>query len=187
VARKDANPGKKENAAERHVRAFELRKQGYSYRRIAVGLGVSATTVHADVRSVLAELAELRLESAAEYVTMELERLDIAQQALYQHMSSGDPQIVNAWIKVSESRRKLLGLDAQPGAVLLGDLDITLRWHDDNRRIIDVTPADGDHAAAAPQLTADDSAAPGPLSYRVRWATLGQVEAGSDAEPEDGA
>jgi hypothetical protein len=187
VARKDASPGQKENAAERHVRAFELRKQGYSYRRIGVALGVSAKTVHADVRGVLAELAETRLESAAEYVTMELEHLDIAQQALYQHMSSGDPQIINAWIKVSESRRKLLGLDAQPGAVLLGDLDITLRWHDDNRRLIDVTPADGDHAAPAPQLTADDRAAPGAVSYRVRWATMGQEPTSGDVEPQDGA
>jgi hypothetical protein len=43
---------------------------------------------------------------------MELERLDMAQQALAAHLETGDPQIVNSWVKVSESRRKLLGLDA---------------------------------------------------------------------------
>ncbi len=112
MARKDANPGQKENAAERHVRAFELRKQGFSYREIGTALGVAGKTAFEDVQKVLAELAATRLESAAEYVTMELEHLDMAQQALYQHMSSGDPQIINSWIKVSESRRKLLGLDA---------------------------------------------------------------------------
>jgi hypothetical protein len=99
-------------AAERHVRAFELRKQGYSYREIGATLGVSGKTVHEDVQRVLGELATQRLASAAEYVTMELEHLDMAQQALVQHLSSGDPSIINAWVKVSESRRRLLGLDA---------------------------------------------------------------------------
>lgn len=50
--------------------------------------------------------------SAAEYVALELERLDAAQFALFQHLDAGDPQIINSWVKVSESRRKLLGLDA---------------------------------------------------------------------------
>lgn len=99
-------------AAERHVQAFELRKQGYTYREIGAALGVAHKTAFEDVRKVLAELAETRLESAAEYVDMELEHLDMAQQALAQHLESGDPQIINAWVKVSESRRKLLGLDA---------------------------------------------------------------------------
>ena len=98
--------------AERHVSAFELRKQGFSYRDIGATLGVAGKTAFEDVRKGLAELAATRLESAAEYVTMELEHLDMAQQALHQHLESGDPQIINAWIKVSESRRKLLGLDA---------------------------------------------------------------------------
>lgn len=187
MPRKDANRGKTENAAERHVRAFELRKQGYSYRDIGAALGVSGKTAFEDIRMVLAELAAQRLASAAEYVTLELEHLDMAQQSLYQHLDSGDPQIINAWVKVSESRRKLLGLDAQPGAVLLGDLDITLRWHDDNRRIIDITPAADNHAAAAPQLTAESSDAPGALPYRVRWAEMGQEPISSDAKPEDGA
>lgn len=114
MARKDANPGQKEQAAERHVQAFELRKQGYSYRDIGAALGVSHKTAWEDVQRVLAELAETRLTSAAAYVDMELEHLDMAQQALHQHLETGDPQIINSWVKVSESRRKLLGLDAQP-------------------------------------------------------------------------
>jgi DNA-binding CsgD family transcriptional regulator len=104
--------GNTEQAAERPIRAFELRKQGYSYREIGVVLGVSHKTAHEDVQRVLAELATLRQASAAEYVAMELERLDMAQQALAAHLETGDPQIVNSWVKVSESRRKLLGLDA---------------------------------------------------------------------------
>lgn len=100
------------NAIERHIQSFELRKQGFSYREIGATLGVSQKTAHQDVQRVLAELAETRLESAAQYVTMELEHLDAAQQALYPHLETGDPQVVNSWLRVSESRRTLLGLDA---------------------------------------------------------------------------
>jgi hypothetical protein len=135
MARKDANPGQKEAAAERHVRAFELRKQGYTYREIGVALDVAGKTAFEDVRRVLAELAETRLESAAEYVAMELEHLDMAQQALYQHMNSGDPQIINAWVKVSESRRKLLGLDA-PAKTALTNPDGTPAAYAELRTVV---------------------------------------------------
>jgi hypothetical protein len=111
MARKDAHPGKREAAVERHIQAFELRKAGASFREIAATLGVSVGTAYEDVQRVLAELTAQRQATAAEYVAMELERLDAAQFALFQHLDSGDPQIVNSWVRVSESRRKLLGLD----------------------------------------------------------------------------
>lgn len=179
--------GTHEDMAERRLKAFELRKAGASYRQIGRKLGVTGKTAHEDVRAVLAELAETRLESAAEYVALECERLDMAALALYQHLESGDPQIINSWVKVSESRRKLLGLDMQPGTVQSGNLEITLRWHDDNRRIIDITPTADDHAAAAPRIAESDSTAPSTLPYRVRWAQMGQEPASGDAEPENGA
>jgi hypothetical protein len=186
MARKDANPGKREAAVERHIQAFELRKAGASFREVAATLGVSVATAHEDVQRVLAELTAQRAASAAEYVQMELERLDAAQFALFQHLDTGDPQIINAWVKVSESRRKLLGLDAQPGGLMPGDTVIVVRWHDANRQIIDVTPI-GDHTSAAPQIAADDGTTPGAVSYRVRWSEMGQEPACSDAEPENGA
>jgi hypothetical protein len=104
--------GTHEDMAERRLKAFELRKAGASYRQIGRKLSVSGKTAHEDVQRVLAELAEQRLESAAAYVALECERLDMAALALFQHLESGDPQVINAWVKVSESRRKLLGLDA---------------------------------------------------------------------------
>lgn len=121
MARKDANRGKKEQAAERHVRAFELRKTGASYRDIAYQLGVSVAQAHEDVQRVLGELHALALTGAQDYVNLELERLDAAQFALYQHLDSGDPQVINSWVRVSESRRKLLGLDAAPKVPLNPD------------------------------------------------------------------
>lgn len=112
MARKDANRGKAEQAVERHIRAFELRKTGATYREIAAQLGVSVATVYEDCQRVLDELRGQALANASDYVALELERLDMAQFALFQHLETGDPSIINAWVKVSESRRKLLGLDA---------------------------------------------------------------------------
>lgn len=98
--------------AERRQQALEYRKAGASFRLIADKLGVSVKTAHQDVRDALANLAELEQANAEEYRTMELARLDMAALALSQKLKLGDPQVVNAWVKVSESRRRLLGLDA---------------------------------------------------------------------------
>lgn len=112
MPRKDAHKGKHGAAVERRVQAFELHKVGVPYREIGAQLGVSGKTAHEDVQSVLDELRAMARTSANDYVLVELERLDAAQFALSQHLDSGDPQIINSWVKVSESRRKLLGLDA---------------------------------------------------------------------------
>jgi len=149
--------GTHEDMAERRVKAFELRKAGSSYRQIGRALGVSGQTAHEDVQAVLAELAAQRIESAAAYVAIELERLDMAQLALYPHLKTGDPQTIHAWVKVSESRRKLLGLDAQQPIIVeqpyalteserlerLVRLLDTARERATGRAVIDVTPEPG--------------------------------------------
>ncbi len=187
MARKDANPGQKEAAAERHVRAFELRKQGYTYREIGAVLGVAWKTAFEDVRRVLAELAAQRLASAAEYVDMELERLDTLTEEATRILLATHPLISGGEVlsgftpdgvaigltdagpklaairelrAISESRRKLLGLDAQhpiiveqPNALTESDrLERVVRLLDAAREraaghtVIDVTPEPGDVA-----------------------------------------
>jgi hypothetical protein len=187
MPRKDANPGKHEGAVERRLKAFDLRVAGVSYREIGYQLGVSEAQAHRDVKATLGTLAELEQATAEEYRAVELARLDCAALALYPLLESGDPQVINSWVRISESRRKLLGLDLQPGAVMPGNMDVILRWHDDNRRIIDVTPTDGRDAAAPPQIAESGGTAPRALPYRVRWSEMGQEPASGDAEPEDGA
>ena len=105
-------PGTRENAAERRVKALELRKSGASYRLIGAQLGVSEKTAHQDVRQALASLAELEQSTADEYRAMELMRLDMAALGIAQKLRYGYPAVIGAWVKISESRRKLLGLDA---------------------------------------------------------------------------
>ena len=97
---------------------MSLRAQGLSYRAIAdawekqTGKTVSKTTVQNDIARELQSLSEQTRSEAKHYRDIELIRLDMAMSAIAKKVSSGDVAAVNAWVKISESRRKLLGLDA---------------------------------------------------------------------------
>lgn len=200
-------------AQERRIKVLSYRKAGATYRQIADTLAVSLAQVHDDAQRALAELAAQQQAEAAEVRTLELARLDDLQgeatrilRATHPLVSGGKvlsgfteegraigltddgPKLaaIDRLLKIAERRARLLGLDLQPGAILPGDVEIILRWHDANRSVIDVTPTD-DHAPAALPGPAADRDEPGPVSYRVRWETLGQEPAGGDAEPEDRA
>lgn len=99
-------------AAERRQQALELRKQAQSYRAIATALSISVGQAHQDVQTALVDLAELEHASAAEYRTMEETRLDAAAVAIWPKVAKGDLDAVHAWVRISESRRRLRGLDA---------------------------------------------------------------------------
>lgn len=126
-------------AAERRVKALDYRKAGASFRAIGEQLGVSVKTAHQDVQQALADLAELEQASAAEYRALELARLDdlaIAAARILQAehplvsggkvlsrftadgkaigLTDNGPKLaaIDRLIRISESRRKLLGLDA---------------------------------------------------------------------------
>ena len=103
--------GEKEMIAERRVKALELRKTGGSYRQIGRALGVSQETAHKDVMHGLAELATQAHGHAEEYRALEVERLDVAILAVATLVRAGDLAAIDRWIRLSESRRKLLGLD----------------------------------------------------------------------------
>ena len=49
---------------------------------------------------------------AEEYVALECERLDVALLAIAAKVQAGEIDAVHAWVRLCESRRKLLGLDA---------------------------------------------------------------------------
>ena len=102
------------SAAENRVKALDMRKQGKTYQQIAEALGVSVSTAHKYIKSSLQELADLRIDGADELRQMELERLDeaLSNVTASQDYKDGDPQSIQVYIRLSESRRKLLGLDA---------------------------------------------------------------------------
>lgn len=121
------------DTAERDAQAARLRTRGYTYRAIATELGIDVHTAHDAVQRVLQATVE---EPAADLRRVELERLDMlvrkATDVLdaFHHVVSNRGDVVeyngqpleddgpvlaaiNTLIRVSESRRKLLGLDAE--------------------------------------------------------------------------
>lgn len=106
-------PGVIETAADRRVRALELRKSGMPYRAIATALGVNVKTAHRDVKRSLSRLAKMEQTNAEELRTLETERLDMAMRAIAVKVAKGELQAIDRWLRLCESRRRLLGLDAQ--------------------------------------------------------------------------
>lgn len=95
----------------RRLRAMELRKKGWTYRRIADELGISANQAHDDVNHELRKRnAELREESL-ELRAMEAERLDYLIENLHEKVPHS-LDAVETYLKVINRRAKLFGLDA---------------------------------------------------------------------------
>jgi hypothetical protein len=98
--------------SENRNRALELRKSGASYRQIGEALSISMQRAHQLVMDELDHLAQLRLRNVDELRRLELERLEMASIPVVAKLKKGDLKAAMVWIKLSESRRKLLGLDA---------------------------------------------------------------------------
>jgi hypothetical protein len=94
--------------------AFALRKAGASYRAIGAELHVSAKTALEWVREVLTEVITETTETAEEIIALELERLDAALVAISPDVRAGNLFAVDRLVRLSESRRKLLGADKTP-------------------------------------------------------------------------
>lgn len=147
--RYDTNP----EIAKRRAEAARLRSRSLTYRQIAEHLGISVSQAHDDVR---AALKEILTEPAEDVRKMELEKLDRAEAAVLAVLEAhhvtvshgrlildGDElpipdhgpvlQAATALVRLSESRRKLLGLDA-PAQVVT---DSTVRYE-----VVGVDPAD---------------------------------------------
>lgn len=94
--------------------ALELRKRGLTHVEISRELGVSDTTAYNLTKRAVQRLMEHLNESAAEVRKIEEGRLDALLNAVWLPAMKGDPKAILAALRVSESRRKLLGVDAPP-------------------------------------------------------------------------
>lgn len=108
--------GEEERMADRRVKALELRKTGMTYAKIGEELGVSMQTANKDVKTALKDLADLGLHLSVELRHMELMRLDDALAKVYEvYEAVVDHEVklkaIDRLVRLSESRRKLLGLD----------------------------------------------------------------------------
>jgi hypothetical protein len=168
-------------AARRH-KVAQLRLRGATQRELALSIGCSLGTINGDLTALRQEWRAAAAADTTEHIAAVLAELREVRRAAWAQMGGKGLPIV---LQALKQECALLGLDAQSDTLLPGDMTIIVRWHDNNR-IIDVTPND-DNPAAAPSLTAADSAESGALPYRVLWETMGQEPAGGDVEPENGA
>jgi hypothetical protein len=115
-------PAKKrtrEAAAARRREVWDLRLAGASFRQIGARFGVSAPQIHRDCRDVLARVVEETKQGAAEWVAMECARLDRLLMGVWKGAINGDVPSAVAALRICESRRRLLGLDAEVPTVVV--------------------------------------------------------------------
>ena len=93
---------------ERINRAYELRLKGRTYREIGEALGVS----HVSARKWVTEhLESVTLPLVDEVRKQEVDRLTRYLDRLDERVEEGDDKAIGLAIKISESLRKLLGVD----------------------------------------------------------------------------
>ena len=106
------------DALDRQLKALELRKAGVSYEDIAKALGWAHK--NGAWYAVKHAIALVKREPAQALITLEAERLDKMQQALWAKAIKGDYGAVDRIIKLMERRARLLGLDAPESVELSG-------------------------------------------------------------------
>jgi len=104
------------SAAQKQVKALRLRQKGHSYRQIADALGIVPSAAYRMVSAALAEIRAECKEEAIELREIEIAKLDAAEKEAWKRMRGADDadaaKLLNTIKAISESRRKLTGLDA---------------------------------------------------------------------------
>lgn len=109
------------------LRAWEMRVQAYTYEKIGKELGCTGAHAHNLVKEYSAALKEASKETAEQLRDMEISKLDAAENRLWEALDKQRSNLTvdqigkasEKIVKISESRRKLTGLDA-PQRVELG-------------------------------------------------------------------
>lgn len=95
-------------------RAYELRLKGRTYREIGEALGVSHVTAR---KWVTEHLESVTLPLVDEVRKQEVDRLTRYLDRLDERVEEGDDKAIGLAIKISESLRKLLGVDVPVVAI----------------------------------------------------------------------
>lgn len=97
----------------RREQVSELLLRRYTLRQIAEALGVSKSLVHKDKKAIFQELKTRQQEHVQELFRLDLQTTEVALRELLRGPAmQGDPQAVQAVVRVLERRAKMLGYDA---------------------------------------------------------------------------
>lgn len=98
------------NAADKWAKALELRKSGHTYEHIAAAVGYASKGAARD--AVMRGIKEIVREPAEEVLALELARLDDMLIRALELARAGDPQAIDAVLKIMNRRSKYLGMDS---------------------------------------------------------------------------
>lgn len=112
----------------RQADAARLRVAGMTYGQIARELGYANES--AAYNAVKGALRRVTVPAVEELRLIEGERLDLAQQAIWERVLQGELEALRAFLKLSERRARLFGLDQQPtvNATLVDARSITIEY-----------------------------------------------------------
>jgi hypothetical protein len=120
-------------AKERALKALELRKKGMRYEAIAQQLGYSSRgNAHKAVMKELELLSKECREEAAQVRDLELQRLDELYLAAWRAIAGGSESAIDRALRVSESRRKMMGIDAAQKVDVNGIVELHFDREDEN-------------------------------------------------------
>jgi hypothetical protein len=106
---------------------------GDVYKRQAQTLGYSSRgDAHKAVMKELNLLAKECLEEAAQVRDLELQRLDELYLAAWKAITEGSESAIDRALRVSESRRKMMGLDAAQKVDVNGIAELHFDREDEN-------------------------------------------------------
>lgn len=87
---------------------LRMRRAGADYAAIGRHFGISPPSVWEKVTKALRDMPK---DEATELRTLEVAKLDFAETRLQDAVKVGDVTAINTLVRISESRRRLLGLD----------------------------------------------------------------------------
>lgn len=103
---------RKITAAQLEEKATALRLAGMSCGAIAKQLGVNESTVWRAIQRAKKRSEKTATDTAEELRRLEDDRLNVALKAIMTMVTQGHLGAVDRYLRLSESRRKLWGLDA---------------------------------------------------------------------------
>lgn len=92
--------------------AYDLKLGGSDVETIAQTLGISSTRAQNSVRRIVKRNKQSNDIDKDFLVSMEFARLEFARIGLAKHVRAGNVRAINAWVKIGEAQRKMMGLDA---------------------------------------------------------------------------